>query len=148
MATDPRPPRYVEQGRADDGYKPLQLIGVILLALLGFAVFFLSFLLAPLAILLLFYVGFSSADRSKRGQGNGNGNGNGHAEEAPVEAVQPTEPLAPPAPVYAPAPSSTYPPPNVTPAPPSAYGPAGIPVSPTPPAPRPGLSSTPGAPRP
>ncbi len=39
---------------------------MVLVALLGFAVFFLSFLVAPLAILLLFYVGFAVADRSRR----------------------------------------------------------------------------------
>jgi hypothetical protein len=47
-------------------YQPLALIGVTLIALLGFAVFFLSFLVAPLAILLIFYVGFAASDRSKR----------------------------------------------------------------------------------
>lgn len=47
-------------------YQPLALIGVTLLALAGFAVFFLSFLVAPLAILLIFYVGFAASDRSKR----------------------------------------------------------------------------------
>ncbi|MCW2966311.1 MAG: hypothetical protein JWM71_83 [Solirubrobacteraceae bacterium] len=55
----------------------MALIGVTMIALLGFAVFFLSFLVAPLAILMLFYVGFAASDRSKRT--NGNGNGNGHA---------------------------------------------------------------------
>lgn len=64
-------PRNIQQGRPDDGYKPLQLIGVIVLALLGFAVFFLSFLLAPLAILVLFYIGFSAADRNQRAKSKG-----------------------------------------------------------------------------
>lgn len=50
----------------DDSYQPLQLISVTLIALLGFAVFFLSFLVAPLAILTIFYVGFAASDRSKR----------------------------------------------------------------------------------
>ena len=44
----------------------MALIGVTLIALLGFAVFFLSFLVAPLAILMIFYVGFAASDRSKR----------------------------------------------------------------------------------
>jgi hypothetical protein len=56
-------------------YQPLALIGVTLIALLGFAVFFLSFLVAPLAILLIFYVGFAASDRSKR-------NGSAPAAEA------------------------------------------------------------------
>ena len=50
----------------DDRYQPMALVGVILIALLGFAVFFLSFLVAPLAILMIFFVGFSASDRSKR----------------------------------------------------------------------------------
>ena len=54
----------------EERYKPLALISVTLIALLGFAVFFLSFLVAPLAILLIFYVGFAASDRSKRGNGN------------------------------------------------------------------------------
>ena len=67
-----------QDGRDDDHYSAFQLIGVIVIALLGFAVFFLSFLLAPLAILAIFYVGFAAADRNRRdGNGNGNGNGNG-----------------------------------------------------------------------
>ena len=44
----------------------MALIGVTMIALLGFAVFFLSFLVAPLAILLIFYVGFAASDRAKR----------------------------------------------------------------------------------
>ncbi len=54
------------QNRQDDGYQPLALITVTLCALVGFAVFFLSFLVAPLAILIIFYVGFAASDRSKR----------------------------------------------------------------------------------
>ena len=57
----------------DERYQPLALISVTLIALLGFAVFFLSFLVAPLAILIIFYVGFAASDRSKRSNGNGNG---------------------------------------------------------------------------
>jgi hypothetical protein len=48
----------------------MALVGVTLIALLGFAVFFLSFLVAPLAILMLFFVGFSASDRSKRTNGH------------------------------------------------------------------------------
>ena len=44
----------------------MALIGVTMIALLGFAVFFLSFLVAPLAILIIFYVGFAASDRAKR----------------------------------------------------------------------------------
>ena len=50
----------------DEAYRPLALIGVILLALCGFAVFFLSVLVAPLAILAIFYILFAASDRSKR----------------------------------------------------------------------------------
>lgn len=71
----------------EERYQPLALISVTLIALLGFAVFFLSFLVAPLAILVIFYVGFAASDRSKR---NGNGSAPPPAEpveltEAPVE---------------------------------------------------------------
>lgn len=55
----------------DERYQPLALISITLVALLGFAVFFLSFLVAPLAILAIFYVGFAASDRSKRSNGNG-----------------------------------------------------------------------------
>ncbi|MFN8204412.1 MAG: hypothetical protein U0S48_17785 [Solirubrobacteraceae bacterium] len=64
----------------DDRYQPLALIGVTLIALLGFAVFFLSFLVAPLAILLVFYVGFAIFDRSHRRR-----TGNGKPATAPPE---------------------------------------------------------------
>jgi small-conductance mechanosensitive channel len=50
----------------EDRYQPMALIGVTLIALIGFAMFFLSFLVAPLAILMIFYVGFAASDRSKR----------------------------------------------------------------------------------
>jgi hypothetical protein len=50
----------------EERYQPMALIGVTLIALLGFAVFFLSFLVAPLAILMIFFVGFSASDRAKR----------------------------------------------------------------------------------
>jgi hypothetical protein len=50
----------------EERYRPWALIGITLIALAGFAVFFLSFLVAPLAILLIFYVGFAASDRSKR----------------------------------------------------------------------------------
>ena len=56
----------MDSEQPQERYQPLALIGVTLMALLGFAVFFLSFLVAPLAILLLFYVGFAASDRSKR----------------------------------------------------------------------------------
>lgn len=46
--------------------QPLGLITVTLLMLLGFAVFFLSFLVAPLAILVVFYAGFAATDRARR----------------------------------------------------------------------------------
>jgi hypothetical protein len=63
----------------DDSYQPMQLVSVTLIALLGFAVFFLSFLVAPLAILTIFYVGFAASDRSKR---------NGSAQRLADETVR------------------------------------------------------------
>ncbi|MFL5847170.1 MAG: hypothetical protein ACJ762_21035 [Solirubrobacteraceae bacterium] len=60
MATETQPAHH------DDRYQPMALVGVTLIALVGFAVFFLSFLVAPLAILMIFYVGFAASDRSKR----------------------------------------------------------------------------------
>jgi hypothetical protein len=53
-------------GRPPEPYQPLALLAVILGALLLFALFFIGFLVAPLAILLLFYVGFAASDRAKR----------------------------------------------------------------------------------
>jgi hypothetical protein len=50
----------------DEQYQPLALLAVVLGSLLLFAVFFLGFLVAPLAVLLLFYVGFSAVDRSRK----------------------------------------------------------------------------------
>ena len=50
----------------EDRYQPMALIGVTMIALVGFAMFFLSFLVAPLAILMIFYVGFAASDRAKR----------------------------------------------------------------------------------
>jgi small-conductance mechanosensitive channel len=50
----------------EDRYQPMALIGVTMVALLGFAMFFLGFLVAPLAILMIFYVGFAASDRAKR----------------------------------------------------------------------------------
>ena len=60
MGPETPPPNH------DERYQPLALVAVTLIALLGFAVFFLSFLVAPLAILMIFFVGFSASDRSKR----------------------------------------------------------------------------------
>jgi uncharacterized SAM-binding protein YcdF (DUF218 family) len=74
----------------EDRYQPLALIGVTMIALLGFAVFFLSFLVAPLAILLIFYVGFAASDRSRRRR---NATANPEPEPAPVVVV-PGEPVA------------------------------------------------------
>jgi hypothetical protein len=73
-------------------YRPLALIGVTLMALLGFAVFFLSFLVAPMAILVIFYVGFALSDRSKRAGGGKKQAADAaaaEAEEAPAEGDAP-----------------------------------------------------------
>lgn len=74
------------EGAPEERYQPLALISVVLVALLGFAVFFLSFLVAPLAILAVFYVGFAASDRSKR------------ADSAPPPLAA-AAPVPPPAPV-------------------------------------------------
>lgn len=91
-------PEY-QDGRDDDHYSAFQLIGVIVIALLGFAAFFLSFLLAPLAILAIFYVGFAAADRNRRdgnGKGNGNGNGDDHSGDGiPHDSPRVREPTTP-----------------------------------------------------
>ena len=50
-------------------HSPLVPLGVALIALLGLAVYFLSFLVAPLAILTIFYVGFAASDGFQRGRG-------------------------------------------------------------------------------
>jgi hypothetical protein len=52
----------------NERYQPLALISITVLALLLFSIFFLSFLVAPLAILAVFYVGFAASDRAKRQQ--------------------------------------------------------------------------------
>jgi hypothetical protein len=62
-------------------YNPFELVGVVLIVLLAFASFFISFLLAPLAVLGLFYFILAATDRAKS-EVNGNGNGNGHSEPA------------------------------------------------------------------
>ena len=72
LGTDPTPNHH------EDAYQPMALIGVTLIALVGFAMFFLSFLVAPLAILMIFYVGFAASDRARR---------NGTAARLEQEAV-------------------------------------------------------------
>jgi hypothetical protein len=85
----------------EERYQPMALIGVTLIALLGFAVFFLSFLVAPLAILMIFYVGFAASDRSKR---NGSSARLATESEARRHVIERSdeEPAAPPAPPAAP----------------------------------------------
>jgi hypothetical protein len=46
-------------------YSPLTLIGIVVIVMLGFAAFFISFLVAPLAILALFYFVLAASERSK-----------------------------------------------------------------------------------
>ncbi|WP_354699413.1 hypothetical protein DSM112329_05129 [Paraconexibacter sp. AEG42_29] len=62
----------------NEQYNPLALFAIVIGALLLFAVFFIGFLVAPLAILLVFYVVYSAMDRSKK-------SGGGHA---PAEAEE------------------------------------------------------------
>jgi hypothetical protein len=64
-------------------YNPFELVGVVLIVLLAFASFFISFLLAPLAVLGLFYFILAATDRAKSEDGGGNGNGHG---EQPTQA--------------------------------------------------------------
>jgi hypothetical protein len=69
-------------------YNPFELVGVVLIVLLAFASFFISFLLAPLAVLGLFYFILAATDRAKAdSNGNGNGNGNGQTEPRPQPVV-------------------------------------------------------------
>jgi hypothetical protein len=80
----------MSDGQKKERYSPLAAIAVVLAALVLFSVFFLGFLVAPLAILLLFYVGFAASDRSKKNSG-------GKAPQAqPTPAAASTpEPVAP-----------------------------------------------------
>lgn len=66
----------------NEQYNPLALFAIVIGALLLFAVFFIGFLVAPLAILLVFYVVFSAMDRSKKGGGGG------HAAPEAVEEYE------------------------------------------------------------
>lgn len=75
MPPDEQPP---------EKYNPLALITVVLASLLLFSVFFLGFLVAPLAILTIFYVGFAASDRSK--QRGGGGGDEPLEDELPPEA--------------------------------------------------------------
>jgi hypothetical protein len=47
-------------------YRPLGLLTATLVVLLIFAIFFLPFLVLPLAILVVFYIGFAAWDRARR----------------------------------------------------------------------------------
>jgi hypothetical protein len=58
---------------SDEHYQPLAVLAVVLGALLLFAAFFIGFIVAPLAILLVFYVVFSAVDRSRKGSGGHEG---------------------------------------------------------------------------
>jgi len=71
-------------------YQPLTLIGVTLVTLLGFAVFFVSFLVAPLAILAIFYITFAASDRAKRNNGKAKAKlaGDAGAEPPPDPAAK------------------------------------------------------------
>ncbi len=63
-------PRHPEPSHhADDHRGPTVPAGVALAVLLGLAVSFVSFLVAPLAVLMVFYVGFAAADRATRRSG-------------------------------------------------------------------------------
>lgn len=59
----PAPPPLTDP--PDERYSILPLMGVVLVALIGFCIFFLGFLVAPLAVLIIFYVVFSAIDRNK-----------------------------------------------------------------------------------
>lgn len=54
-----------------ENYSPVALIATLLFALVLFALFFIGFLVAPLAILIIFYIFFAASDRSKRASGTG-----------------------------------------------------------------------------
>jgi hypothetical protein len=76
-------------------YNPFELVGVVLIVLLAFASFFISFLLAPLAVLGLFYFILAATDRAKaEGNGNGNGGRSGAAESPAGEPRTQRVPVA------------------------------------------------------
>jgi hypothetical protein len=47
-------------------YSPLALIGMLVIVLLGFAAFFISFLIMPLLALAVFYISLASKERMKK----------------------------------------------------------------------------------
>jgi hypothetical protein len=47
-------------------YSPLALIGVLVFVLLGFAAFFVSFLIMPMLALVVFYISLASKERLKK----------------------------------------------------------------------------------
>jgi hypothetical protein len=57
-------------GQGADGrrsrFQPLGLLTATLVIALILAIFFVSFLILPLAILVVFYVGFAASDRARR----------------------------------------------------------------------------------
>jgi hypothetical protein len=66
---DPLPrtaPQTTEQSASGSA---LAILGVVLLIMAGFAVFFFSFLLAPLAVLVIFYVVYFAVERSRKTRG-------------------------------------------------------------------------------
>jgi hypothetical protein len=71
----------------DEHYQPLAVLAVVLGALLLFAVFFIGFIVAPLAILLVFYVVFSAVDRSRKGSGGHEGVAVAQVAGAPAESA-------------------------------------------------------------
>jgi hypothetical protein len=61
-------------------YSPLALIGVLVIVLLGFAAFFISFLIMPLLALAVFYISLASKERMKKDKPPAGASENAQAE--------------------------------------------------------------------
>ena len=68
-------------------YSPLALIGVLVIVLLGFAAFFVSFLIMPLLALAVFYISLASKERMKKDRPTAAGADENAQAEASARAV-------------------------------------------------------------
>ena len=67
-------------------YSPFVLIGILVLVMLGFALFFVGFLIAPAAVLVIFYIGLITRERT-RGEKTAAGSSQNAQAEASARAV-------------------------------------------------------------
>jgi hypothetical protein len=68
-------------------YSPLALIGLLVIVLLGFAAFFVSFLIMPLLALAVFYISLASKERMKKDRPTAPGTNANAQAEASARAV-------------------------------------------------------------